>query len=158
MKILKRRRPPWLLPALTLALGAAACSLTSTTGSERDELARNRMRWTVLGPDDYGYTVQRICFCGAEATGPVRVTVQDGVAVSRVYVESGEPVRDALEEFFPTVEGLFDFLLDAFEREAHRIEVMYDPDTGVPLDVFVDYVENVADEEVGFLVTEVPGV
>ena len=35
--------------------------------------------------------------------------------------------------------------------------VTYDPESGVPLDVFIDYAENIADEELGFTV-QVPPV
>lgn len=41
-------------------------------------------------------------------------------------------------------------------RDAFRIEVTYDPDTGMPLDFFIDCEENVAEEELGFRVNELP--
>jgi hypothetical protein len=52
------------------------------------------------------------------------------------------------------VEGLFDILRDAIVRDAHVIEVTYDVETGVPIKFWIDYAENIADEELGFRVTE----
>lgn len=118
------------------------------------DIDRNRLRWQMLNIDTYRYGVERICFCGL--AGPVRVTVVDGEVESRVFVESGDTVPPGAAESYPSVDGLFDVLLDAVQRDAFRIEVTYDPDTGVPLDVFIDYEENTADEELGFQVTEVP--
>ncbi|MDZ7778429.1 MAG: DUF6174 domain-containing protein [Gemmatimonadota bacterium] len=40
------------------------------------------------------------------------------------------------------------------ERDAHSISATYDPETGVPIDFFIDYEENVDDEELGMRVTE----
>ncbi len=49
---------------------------------------------------------------------------------------------------------MFDVLEDAIARDAHSISATYDPDTGVPVEFFIDYQENVADEELGMRVTE----
>ena len=45
--------------------------------------------------------------------GPVRVTVVGADVTSRVYVDSGDPVDPQMEDLFPTVDGLFEVLLDA---------------------------------------------
>jgi hypothetical protein len=82
------------------------------------------------------------------------VTVQNGVAVGRVYVDSGLDVPGAAAPSFPTVDGLFDILRDAIQAEADRIDVTYDPDLGVPLDFWIDYSEMAADEELGMEITE----
>lgn len=119
------------------------------------EIDRNRDRWEAQGVDSYRYAVERICFCGLD--GPVRVTVVDGEATERRYVTSGDPVPEPQGELYPTVDGLFAILFEAVQRGAFEIDVTYDPDTGIPLDIFIDYEQNTADEELGFCVTELPG-
>jgi hypothetical protein len=86
----------------------------------------------------------------------VVVTVQGASVTERVYVGSDEPVAPALEDLYPSVDGLFEVLEEAMDRDAHRIEVTYDVGTGIPLDIWVDYAENVADEELGFAVRSLP--
>lgn len=135
----------------------AGCGTTDPGMSDFQELVRNRSRWEQTGPDTYRYAVRRDCFCGEAARGPVRVTVIGGSVPERVYVDSGEAVPAELTALFPTVDGLFDALVDAYERDAFRVDVEYDPGTGVPVSIFMDYQENVADEELGFAVTEMPG-
>lgn len=137
---------------LVLALTLTSCDDDSF--SRLQELSTNRALWERVEPAAYVYAVQRRCFCGSSARGPVRVTVVAGEVVERRYVESGDPVPEELRELFPSVDGLFEVLFEAYRREAHSIEALYDPDTGVPLDFFIDYEENVADEELGFEVTE----
>ncbi len=118
------------------------------------EIDRNRDLWDTQGLLTYRYAVERLCFCGL--AGPVRVAVENDVATTRVFVLSGDTVPAEQAEWYPTVDGLFALLFDAARRNAHDIEVVYDPATGVPLDIFIDYQQNVADEELGFRVTEVP--
>ena len=155
MNIIRIARPSLLVAAVVSTLVVAGCDDEGPGAQALRDLTNARARWARVGPDDYRYAIRRLCFCGPEAIGPVRVTVSAGEATARVYVDGGEPVPGSLAPLFPTVDGVFQILVDAFEDGAYRIDVVYDPETGVPLDVFIDYEENVADEELGFEVTEV---
>jgi hypothetical protein len=42
------------------------------------------------------------------------------------------------------------------QRDAHEVQVSYDPELGYPTDFSIDYEEQVADEELGMRVTEEP--
>jgi len=140
-----------LAPALS-----SGCASSDPLDDPRSELETNRARWVADRPTAYSYTLERLCFCGPEARGPVVVTVQGASVTERVYVGSDEPVAPALEDLYPSVDGLFEVLEEAMDRDAHRIEVTYDVGTGIPLDIWVDYAENVADEELGFAVRSLP--
>jgi hypothetical protein len=139
-----------------LAIFALGCTSSDPWDEPRRELDTNRARWLADRPTGYEYTLERLCFCGPEARGPVAVSVVGADVTERVYVGSGEPVPADLEDLYPSVDGLFEFIDDAMERDAHRIQVTYDSATGVPLDAWVDYSENVADEELGFAVRSLP--
>jgi hypothetical protein len=142
---------------LAVVLAAAFLTTCDSLGlgdGPMDELERNRTLWVNVGPLAYEYGLERLCFCAEDARGPVRVTVESGLVTERAYVGSGDPVPASLEDLFPGVSGLFDILQDAFERDAFQVDVTYDPETGVPIDFWIDYVENAADEELGFMVTE----
>ncbi|NNF29701.1 MAG: hypothetical protein HKN73_20930 [Gemmatimonadetes bacterium] len=141
--------------AFGMLLGVAGCGEFGVETERLRDIERNRELWERQGMESYRYAVERLCFCGL--AGPVRVTVVDGAVTERIFVQSGDPVPAEQADWYPTVEGLFSILFDAAQRNAHDIEVTYDPDTGVPLDIFIDYEQNVADEELGFQVTEVPG-
>jgi hypothetical protein len=68
-------------------------------------------------------------------------------------VDSGEPVPGDLAPHFPTVDGLFDVIKDAMDRDVHQLRVTYDGDTGIPVDIWIDYEANAVDEELGYQVT-----
>ena len=139
--------------SISLAL-LASLACDEENGGPTTEFVEARARWEARGPTDYDLVLARVCFCPPEGIGPARIEVRGGEVVSRTYVGSGEPVRENLESFFPAVDGLFAVLADALERGAHSIDVEYDPDLGFPTRSFVDFEENVADEEMGHRVIE----
>jgi hypothetical protein len=138
---------------LTLLGTATACGILDPDDGARSDLEVARERWEQVRPQSYSMVLTRMCFCAPEGIGPVRIQVVGTTATERVYVDSGEPVPENLAPHFPTVDGLFDVLLDAMARDAHQIQVTYDGDTGIPADLWIDYEANVADEELGYQVT-----
>ncbi len=138
-----------------LLLGAlTACSDQGPELPGLLELERNARLWSRTRPANYEYAVERLCFCGTEARGPVHVSVEANQVLDRTYVGTGNPVPATLAPLFPDVDGLFDLLREAILEGAHEIRVTYDPGTGVPVDFWIDYRANVADEELGMRVTE----
>lgn len=113
------------------------------------ELAANRQRWEAEGLDDYRFTYTRHCFCMPQDRGPFEVTVRGGEVAAVTYEGEGEPSDRAPSEY-QTVEDLFALLAEAYDRDAARVDVTYDPATGQPTSFYIDYSERVADEELGF--------
>lgn len=143
--------------ALLLLLGpllVGACTDLGPVDERLVELEARMAIWDSLGPASYVYAVERLCFCGVEYRGPVRIMVEDGVAVERLYVDTGAVVPPAIAGDFPTVEGLFGALRSAIEGGADHVEVTYDPALGLPIDFWIDFSEMTADEEMGMRVTE----
>jgi uncharacterized protein DUF6174 len=144
----------------SVGLAAALLVLAATcedAGSGPDalllaELETARARWEERGYTDYALTLQRDCFCGETFRGPVVVQVRFEEVVARVYVSTGQPVPEEAASWFPDVEGLFDFLDDALHRDPHEIRVEYHPELGYPTEFFVDFSDNIADEEQGYRV------
>ena len=142
------------LSAIALLASATGCGvLDPNDDGPRSDLELNRQRWEQVRPASYTMVLRRLCFCAPSGIGPVRVQVVGTTATERVYVDSGEPVSAGLAPYFPTVDGLFDVLVDAMDQDAHQIQVTYDGDTGIPVDIWIDYQANLADEEQGYEVT-----
>lgn len=121
----------------------------------RRQIVEHRERWEARSFRDYSYRLQRNCFCGPEARGPVRVSVRQGQVVRVLEAETEEPVRDDLVHLFPGVAGLFSLLLDAVDRDAYEVEVEWDAELGYPTRFFIDYDSRTADEELGFDASDV---
>lgn len=152
--------PPLLRPfrkmPVHLTWFLAACTVFSGPGNKddiRSELATARARWNSSGVASYEYVLQQKCFCvlGGQK---VRVTVLQGVVTAAVHETSGQPVSPQFMPAFVTVERLFELIEDGFRRKAHRIEATYDAQHGFPADFFIDYNQNIADEELGYSATQ----
>lgn len=142
-----------------LALAAVASGCSDLTGLER-ELEANRELWESEGPASYVFDYRVVCYCPPEITRAVTITVDDGEVVGATYVDSGEPVDPFSPGDYPTVGDLFDEIESALAEDPYSIRAEYDPQLGYPTDVFVDFEENTADEEWGFVVnrfTSSPG-
>ena len=152
-----RRRRGWFGAALGV-LVLTGCSTTGPGPTLETEVRFYRDLWDATRPASYVYAVRHTCFCGPTAIGPVRVTVGPSGVTSREYVDLGIPFEPALADVFPDIDGLFDVLEDAIERDAHQIQVTWDETAGYPLEIYIDYEDFIADEEQGFIITELPEV
>lgn len=141
----------WLAGLLLIGSG---CGTTGPSSGPLAELERAERAWERAGLASYTYAVERLCFCAPDGRGPVRVRVEGGEVTGRAYVDSGGPVPGPLAESFPAVEGLFEILRSALDAGAHDVRVTYHPQLGLPVDFFIDYRQEMADEELGMHVTE----
>lgn len=142
--------------ALAVLVFAGACS--DPLGAERDHYSTARGRWERAGIEDYVFDYQHLCFCGPEELRLVTITVRAGEVASVAYVDTGQPTERPLADF-PTVDDLFEVIRDAIHRDAFSIAATYDEELGYPTGVSIDYRENVADEEMGFVVSALaPGI
>ena len=146
-----RRHALSALGLLTLAACGSDDLLTDpgdeSTRDDRVEtsarLAAARALWQRRGPTRYRYTVRHLCFCAPAATSPTRLLVDRGVVVSAEQLD-GTPVDVALQ---PTVDRLFDLIVQAIRDDAAIIRATYDPSFGYPTSLFIDQSQQIADEE-----------
>jgi hypothetical protein len=105
-------------------------------------------------PDDYAYTLVVSCFC-PDAGTPVRVTVVAGEAVEAVYAEDGRGVKagDQAPEFRRVT--IDEVIEAANDTEAAMVKVKWPEGQDYPGSVYVDKDKLMADEEMGYLVSDV---
>ncbi len=137
----------------TSTFGLIACSDLGPAEWQA-ELDANRARWDVAALTHYYIQEGRICECLPEAVRLATVEVQDGAVVSVIDVETQEPVSPEFRDGYLSVDQLFDVIQDAIDSGAHSIRVEYHVEYGYPFDLFIDYELAVADEEVGYEVTQ----
>jgi hypothetical protein len=76
------------------------------------------------------------------------VVRNDIVSIRDVW--TGAEVVDPPEGAYRTVEGIFTLIEDAINSHADRILVEYSEYVGAPVDTYIDYDKQLADEEMGF--------
>ncbi|MEN8150034.1 MAG: DUF6174 domain-containing protein [Planctomycetota bacterium] len=122
-------------------------------GGGTDEIDEARALWDSQGLTNYDYVLQRSSFSPQYLLEPVIVAVRGGVVVSRTYVKTGLPATAGGPDWWPAIDGLFDFLEAARDGGAETVQVTFDAQRGYPTHAFVDYFSGMADDERGFTVT-----
>ena len=107
-------------------------------GSAQRALVTARARWNRLKIRSYDYEVKTTCFC--RYTGWVDVKVRNRLASKRSKAAAGE---------LASVSRLFRVIQRAIDAKAHKLSVRYGA-RGVPVEVFMDSIQYVADDEWGF--------
>jgi hypothetical protein len=144
------------LTSLTFAcLAAAAAALGACGGPTAPErqLQAARFKWERTRPAAYTVTIARWCECTQEMSGPVVVSVRDGVVESRTYVASAAAVTPNYADLFPSIDGLFERIDDALRRRAASVDVTYDPAFGFPVTISIDYDRVMVDDELTYRAT-----
>ena len=109
------------------------------------------------GPESYTYHLSVSCFC-LGAGVPIKVTVEDSVVVAAVYladdsgrsgVKKGDP---ADKRYWLTIN---DIIEAANNTTAASVEVDWPEGQDYPSSVYVDEDEQLIDEEVGYMLSNV---
>ena len=134
-----------VLFAFLLIGSIAGCELFGRDSKELDELSSQRRIWQNFNSGTYSYVLTRGCFCAY--AGQFQLFVEENEVVNIV------PPWDDLEgipsedwDLFPTIDGLFDLIEEAYSGKADRISVDYS-EHGYPAMADIDYIENAIDDE-----------
>jgi len=120
--------------------------------SQQAHLFRNRGIWERRGLVNYNYTGAWVCLtCDEFYVATAAVSVRDGVVTSVSSADPNIAVIPVPERFIP-IAGLFELLQEAVDRGAHSIDVNYDDEYAYPTFFFINYDDEVEDEERGFTV------
>jgi hypothetical protein len=144
------------LPAFALgtALLLGGCGLGVNNDDSMSELLASRERiWQQRGPAAYTMNMVRQDQAMPLAR-PVALQVNNGQVVSATFIDSGEPVPANLRQRFLSVEGLFDLLRDAMNRNVASLSVRYDDDYGFPAEFLIDYDARRTDDDVYVVVSD----
>ncbi len=150
LTVMRRRNPLLDLPFLEAGPRSFFRAVPADGAARESLLEEQWSRWKAAGLRTYEFEFRWSCFCVPEFTQWVRIAVVDGTLVSVRRVADGRELPSDLWRQYQTLDGLFAWLTEAFDRNAARIEVTYDAGLGYPRSGFVDYHEAMADEEMGF--------
>lgn len=107
-------------------------------GATQRALDQARARWSRLKIRNYDYEVLTTCFC--PRTGWVPVKVRNGVPSRRSVAHAGR---------LATIPRIFRQIQRAIDAPVYRLTVEYGA-RGMPVDVFMDQIQNAIDDENGF--------
>ena len=159
---MRTRTPRLLAASLLTALALAGCgdgADTATDPGDEKAVGTPSSSPTVgtypdFEPQDYEYTLLVSCYC-PDAGVPIRVTVSNGEA-DGVYAQKGSGFAkgDPVPEFrAKSINDIITALNGATEAESVTVEWPEGQD--YPARVYIDESSRIADEEIGYTISDV---
>ena len=109
-------------------------------------------------PQNYSYLYRPVCFCAF--TNEVRVVVQSDSVIDVTDIKTNQtfmwevngglvPIKDSLNGLFFTINTFFEMLEDEVPNSSSS-ELEFNADTGMPIFVYIDPIQNIADDEISY--------
>ena len=111
------------------------------------EVFTNKDKWLSHGIKQYQIEMQKICFCAPDAVRLMIFSISDNEIKDVRYADSGDEVDPSYYNQFNTIEGMFDLVAQALDKNPANIVISYDEEYGYIKELTVDYQQNIADDE-----------
>ncbi len=115
-----------------------------------DDATTNLNLWNEKKIVNYSFSFKRVCFCPLEYVVPHQVGVQNGIFTS----VNGAPYN-AAERYgsIPTIPELLQIIKTNVDKNPYQKTLNFNPTYGYPTSVFFDFNQQMADEEIGYEIT-----
>ena len=116
-----------------------------------DDASANLNLWNEKKIENYSFSFKRICFCTLEYVGPNQVVVQNG----KVVTVNGAAYNSSNNRYgvIPTIPELLLTIKSHIDKKPIKQILNFNPTYGYPSNVFFDFSEQMADDEIGYEVT-----
>jgi hypothetical protein len=115
-----------------------------------DDATTNLNLWNEKKIENYSFSFKRVCFCPLEYVGPHQIVVKNG----KISTVNGAPYNKA-ERYgvMYTIPELLQVIKENIDRKPVKQTLNFNPTYGYPTSVFFDFSEMIADEEIGYEIT-----
>ena len=110
----------------------------------------NKNNWESFNINSYTYNFQVSCYCPDEITSPKEVEVIDG----EIVIVNNTTFNVELHWGVLSISQLFYVIEEAQKNKAAVIKAEYHEEKGYPVTVYIDQEEMIADEEMGYFVSD----
>jgi hypothetical protein len=142
----------------TLAIVAALAGGVAGLASAAPTLDAARARWRQADLASYEYGYRKFCECHRDAPPETVVSVRDGKVVNVRHRPVGftteVPAAEKNFEYYWTVDGLFELLQSAFDRQV-EVRAEYDAKLGFPIRIHIDYEKSSISDDLDLEITGV---
>ncbi len=115
-----------------------------------DDATTNLNLWNEKKIENYSFSFKRICFCPLEYVGPQQVVVQNGKVVTVNGAAYNSSQRYGV---IPTIPELLLTIKSHIDKNPVKKTLNFNSTYGYPTSVFFDFSELMADDELGYEVT-----
>jgi hypothetical protein len=115
-----------------------------------DDVTVNLNLWNEKKIENYSFSFKRVCFCPLEYVGPNQIVVING----KISTVNGAPYNKA-ERYgvIYTIPELLQVIKENIDKKPVKQTLNFNPTYGYPTSVFFDFSEMIADEEIGYEIT-----
>ncbi|MCK5888373.1 MAG: hypothetical protein KAG19_00355 [Methylococcales bacterium] len=120
-------------------------------------LQENQQKWDDSGIEDKGYSfrLERSAFAVPASIRPTISEVSENGQVSDRFADGDkEQVPENYNQADASIRSLFQVIQDAIDSGADKVDVTYDPVSGYPVSIYIDYNEQIADEELSLTTSQ----
>ena len=114
-----------------------------------DEAQLNEQKWKKQGITDYEFTSQISCFCQTDYTLPKAIVVKN----NQIQSVNGIAYADLEYEIHMTFDEFFDYIEDRQNQNPIIENLEFDSIYGFPSYIYFDISEMIADDEIGYTIT-----
>ena len=107
-----------------------------------------KANWQQQSITCYQITSQIVCFC--PSTDNISVTISNDQITEAFYETTGVYLTDQELSWLKTVNEHFDIIEDAIREDVFSLNVEYDPTFSYPTIISIDYIKNVAVDEITY--------
>ena len=125
---------------------------TKTTGvipEDELNLQEQEKKWKKQGITDYEFTSQISCFCQSDYTLPKAIVVKN----DEIQSINGVAYANLEYENHMTIDELFDYIEDRQNKNPVIENLEFDSVYGFPSYIYFDISEMIADDEIGYTIT-----
>ncbi|MBU3744307.1 MAG: hypothetical protein FGM61_07135 [Sediminibacterium sp.] len=133
-----------LMPLCLLAV--ASCTKPATT----DEVTAHELEWKKAAIHQYTFVLRVNCFCPVAVVGPHTIKV----VADTIASVNGAPYQPGSNGKLPTLPELFSFIRESDAKKPYQRKVQFNDVYGFPESIFYDFSQQIADEEIGYVVTD----
>ncbi len=126
-------------------------STKATSNDIATEVQMNREKWMSHEISGYQIEMQKICYCVPEVVRMMVFEVEGDEVTAVRYADTGEDVDPQHYGDFNTIEGMFSFVEKAIEKDPADLSIAYDEKYGYIKELSIDFKENIADDEISII-------
>jgi len=115
-----------------------------------DEVSQQEQKWKKQGITEYEFTLQISCFCVVDYTRPKSIVVKN----NQIESVNGIAYADLEYETYMTFDDFFEYIKERQLENPVQENLEFDPTYGFPTYIYFDISDLIADEEIGYTITD----
>ncbi len=115
-----------------------------------DEVSQQEQKWKKQGITEYEFTLQISCFCVVDYKRPKSIVVKN----NQIESVNGIAYADLEYETYMTFDDFFEYIKERQLENPVQENLEFDPTYGFPTYIYFDIKELIADEEIGYTITD----